>query len=390
MDGSIKRTKAIKEGNCQECKFISYEEQSGLRAGGPPGAMSCIIWNCRGLGNPSTVKELCDLAKKFGPSILCVLETQVHKSHVEVLKSTLGFDNAFAVSSSGRSGGLGIFWNNDKKIEFLPYSQYHIDAIVSEAGGDPWRLTCVYGEAQVSETFKTWDLLKHIKSSSPLPWLCIGDFNEVLHRSEHSGVQERIYTQIAGFREMVDVCGLYDLGYEGRSWTYEKKVAGGSFCRVHLDRALASPDWCGRFPLSTVRHLSAEASDHRPILLHWNQELERRHLKGKSRFQYEVMWETHEEFRPWLANVWQGEKVLTLNDLNRKLSEAAGRLAGWGKQMFGHVRLELQKLKEELDKLQSDPHRSGPSHAEIKITDKIIELNHREEIMWQQRSRING
>ena len=118
-----------------------------------------------------------------------------------------------------------------KKIEFLPYSQYHIDAIVSEAGGDPWRLTCVYGEAQVSERFKPWDLLKHIKSSSPLPWLCIGDFNEVLHRSEHSRVQERSYTQIAGFREMVDVCGLYDLGYEGRSWTYEKKVAGGSFCR---------------------------------------------------------------------------------------------------------------------------------------------------------------
>jgi len=187
---------------------------------------------------------------------------------------------------------------------------------------------------------------------------------------------------------MVDVCGLYDLGYEGRSWTYEKKVAGGSFCRVRLDRALATPDWCGRFPLSTVRHLSAEASDHRPILLRWNQELERRHLKGKSRFQYEVMWETHEEFRPWLANVWQGEKALTLNDLNRKLSEAAGRLVGWGKQMFGHVRLELQKLKEELDKLQSDPHRSGPSHAEIKMTDKIVELNHREEIMWQQRSRI--
>jgi hypothetical protein len=59
-----------------------------------------------------------------------------------------------------------------------------------------------------------------------------------------------------------------------------------------------------------------------------------------------------------------------------------------GKQTFGHVRLELQKFKEELDKLQSDPHRSGPSHAEIKITDRIVELNHREKLMWQQRSRI--
>lgn len=119
--------------------------------------MSCISWNYRVLGNPSTVKELRDLAKNFSLSILCVLETQVHVTcHVSILcmleglESTLGFDDAFAVSSSGRSGGLGIFWNNEIKIKILPYSQYHIDAIVTEVGGDPWRLTCVYGEARVS------------------------------------------------------------------------------------------------------------------------------------------------------------------------------------------------------------------------------------------------
>jgi hypothetical protein len=72
----------------------------------------------------------------------------------------------------------------------------------------------VYSEAQVAERYKTWDLLMFIRASSPLPWLCIGDFNEVLHRSKHEGVQERSYAQIEGSREMVDVCGLYDLGYE--------------------------------------------------------------------------------------------------------------------------------------------------------------------------------
>jgi hypothetical protein len=63
-------------------------------------------------------------------------------------------------------------------------------------------------------------------------------------------------------------------------------------------------------------------------------------------------------------------------------------LEGWGKSTFGHVRLELSKLKRELESMQAVPGRSGPSHAEIKVTDRIVELNHREEIMWQQRSRI--
>ena len=131
--------------------------------------MSCLSWNCRGLGNASTVKELRDLAKKVAPTVLCVLETQVHKARVEGLKNTLEYDNAFAVSSAGRSGGLGIYWNNNTRVEILPFSQYHINAIVTENGRDPWRLTCVYGEAQVAERHKTWDMLKFIKASSNLP-----------------------------------------------------------------------------------------------------------------------------------------------------------------------------------------------------------------------------
>jgi hypothetical protein len=151
---------------------------------------------------------------------------------VEGLKNSLGFNHAFAISSTGRSGGLGIFWNNKISVQFLPYSTYHIDVIIFKGSVDPWRLTCVYGEAQIAERYKTLDMLKPIKPNSSLPWVCIGDFNEVLHRSKQVGVQERSYAQIAGFREMVDVCGLCDLGYEGRNWTYEKKVTGGSLCRV--------------------------------------------------------------------------------------------------------------------------------------------------------------
>ena len=74
-------------------------------------------------------------------------------------------------------------------MEILPYCQYHIDTIVTESGGEPRRLTCVYGEAQVPERHNTWDMLKFIRATSPLPWMCIGDFNEVLLRSEHEGAQ---------------------------------------------------------------------------------------------------------------------------------------------------------------------------------------------------------
>jgi hypothetical protein len=88
----------------------------------------------------------------------------MHRSSIESLTRSLGINKSFAVSSSGRSGGLGLFWNNEIMIEVLPYSQYHLDVIVSEQGQEDWRLTVVYGEVQVSERHKTWDMLKFIRS----------------------------------------------------------------------------------------------------------------------------------------------------------------------------------------------------------------------------------
>ena len=73
---------------------------------------------------------------------------------------------------------------------------------------------------------------------------------------------------MAGVRVVVEVCGLYDHGYEGRKWTFEKKIPGGSFCRVRLDRSLAMADWCLRFLQVRVSHHTAAASDHEPIHLH--------------------------------------------------------------------------------------------------------------------------
>jgi hypothetical protein len=252
---------------------------------------------------------------------------------VENLANTLGYDNAFAVSSTGRSGGLAIFWNNEIKIELLPYSQYHIDAIVSPASEESWRLTCVYGEAQVRERHKTWDMLKFIKASSHLPWLCIGDFNEVLLREEHMGVNERSNTQIQAFRETVDVCQLMDLGYNGTPWTFEKKVAGGSYCRVRLDRALATASWCERYPLAALQHLTAAASDHSAILLPFEPTLEPP-LQAKL-FRYEAMWETHQDFKPVMDREWRLDTCTSMHGLERKLKGLSQSLSEWGHDTFG-------------------------------------------------------
>jgi exonuclease III len=99
--------------------------------------MSCASWNGHGVGTVATVRELRDFAKTYAPTVLCVVETQVHRARAEGLRGTLGYDKAF-VSSAGHKGGIVIYWNNETNMEILPYWQYHIDAIVTESGGEPW------------------------------------------------------------------------------------------------------------------------------------------------------------------------------------------------------------------------------------------------------------
>ena len=78
-----------------------------------------------------------------------------------------------------------------------------------------------------------------------------------------------------------------------------------------------------------------------------------------------------------------------MRELNDKLASLARSLTEWGTSTFGHVRQELKTLNEELERLRAEATRTGgPSHAEVKIVERIKELNHREEIMWKQRSRI--
>jgi hypothetical protein len=109
--------------------------------------MSLLCWNCRGIGKAATVRELRDLARQFAPSILCILETQLEGSRVENLADGLGFNKSYAVSSSGRSGGLCIFWNDEIKVEVIGYSRYHIDVLVENMVDMQVRITFVYGEA---------------------------------------------------------------------------------------------------------------------------------------------------------------------------------------------------------------------------------------------------
>ena len=64
------------------------------------------------------------------------------------------------------------------------YSHHHINAIVEPLnGGVAWKFTGFYGYQEAGKRKEAWNLLRHLKFVLLKPWLCVGDFNEIIAAS---------------------------------------------------------------------------------------------------------------------------------------------------------------------------------------------------------------
>ena len=133
-------------------------------------------------------------------------------------------------------------------------SNQHIDVVVRNVGSDQkeWRYTGFYAKAKRSES---WTLLKWLRCQSDVPWLCGGDFNEIMDNAEYFGTNERAEWQMQGFRKAIDVCNFQDLGFTGIPYTWDNRQEGVANVKVRLDRYLADPAFIQEYGATGVRHV---------------------------------------------------------------------------------------------------------------------------------------
>lgn len=62
----------------------------------------------------------------------------------------------------------------------LSSTEQEIHAIISFTSRPSWLLLAVYGSPRFAERRLLWDNLKSVASLHSLPWVIVGDFNEVL------------------------------------------------------------------------------------------------------------------------------------------------------------------------------------------------------------------
>lgn len=127
-----------------------------------------------------------------------------------------------------------------------------------------------------------------------IPWLCGGDFNEIIENSEKLGGPTRNQAQMNDFKMTLDHSDLRDLGFFGSPWTWCNKVEVGPhpLVYVRLDRYVATPSWIDMFFAFRVQTVGGTRSDHLAI---WIQLKFTGFVRKRRRpFKFEAMWTRHQ------------------------------------------------------------------------------------------------
>ncbi|XP_062005718.1 uncharacterized protein LOC133722875 [Rosa rugosa] len=309
--------------------------------------MDVLFWNCRGICNPSTWRALKILISQHQPKLVFLIETKIRdEAEFDRLRRNLGFAHAEGVMSVGQARGLGLFWNDDLRVSVRqPSTAWFIDVVVDEGVGFVrWRFTGFYGNPNAADLQESWDLLKALSDEDSLPWVVLGDFNEILLALEKLDGRPRSENQMRGFRDALGYAELADLGFYGCPYTWSD-----SETKVRLDRVVATIAWSDAFAHSRVQHLPPSKSDHIPILLSISSVPIRR-KKRYHRFKFESLWLHHEGCHEIVHQQWgrpiSGQPMFLVS---KKIERTSIALDLWQRSVFKNRHKVIMDIRVRLE-----------------------------------------
>jgi hypothetical protein len=309
---------------------------------------------------------------------------------MEKVRRQLGFDNLFVVDCVGRSGGLAMLWMAEAQIEIQNFSRRHINIIVRSylSGITPWKLTGFYGHPVANKRDEGWSILRHISTLEPGPWICLGDFNEILNESEKWGGRSRPRGLMESFQGTLEACGLSDLGFKGPKYTWSNCQEGLDLIKERLDRVVANRSWCEFFREAEVWVGAAISSDHAPITLHVTglapKQLQRRP------FRYEAGWELEPDYKRTVEKAWSvpSSNLDPWQNLLRKIGSCQKEFQQWRYHSLGRDKRIFQSQCEVLARLQGEE--LAVERGKMKEIQNELQLKmEQEDIKWRQRSKTD-
>ncbi|GFZ07066.1 hypothetical protein Acr_19g0000030 [Actinidia rufa] len=193
-----------------------------------------------------------------------------------------------------------------------------------------------------------------------MPWLLLGDFNNVLNDEEKSNGLPVTQYEVSDFMK----CCCYDIGISDLRSTGVFFTWSNNTVWSKLDRAMVNVKWGQEGLLAQVNFgLPGKFSDHSPCVI----TLFGDNDQGPRPFKFFNMWTKHEDFLNVVDSSWSMQVEGTaMFKLCRKLKVLKGPLKALNKMHFSHISARAAAAEEDLLQVQQQLH-DNPTDSSLQI-----------------------
>ncbi|KAL5543569.1 hypothetical protein UlMin_007353 [Ulmus minor] len=299
--------------------------------------MIILAWNCRGLGQPSAIRDLIALVRDSNPDVLILMETKIVEPVLVSRLRRIRFGKYLYVPPVGLSGGFCLAWRDYIDLEPVSISKNLISCLVfSNPVSSPWLLSAIYGPTRSVEKRDFWlNFHKEVDRFNG-GWLVIGDFNGVFYRGDRHGGREETSSS-SHMINAVDNLGLVELPSQGLKYTWSNGRGASQEIKAKLDRGIANADWWNLFPNADMKILPHISSDHSPVVLN----SEGCSSFARRPFRFEAIW-TRDRRSHWIVeHAWaKGFHPNPSTRFCRSLYHTRRSLSFWNKYQFGKAKVQ--------------------------------------------------
>lgn len=306
---------------------------------------------CSQLCSKRSNQHVRELIKRYRPELIFLFETHVPFAGSSCFWEREGYKCVAVEETQGQSGDVWVLANKSSLAVFnVIYSMPQCITLEIVSGSVSWACSAVYASPNFSLRCNLWDHLSNLRRSISVPWVMIGNFNDVSLPSEQRG---GIFSHMrAGrFAQMMSNCEMLDLDFFGSKFTWQRKCRGNTVSK-RLDRGICDDRWRLRFPEATIEHLTRCQSDHNPLLLRCSNTTSSRQWRP---FRFQAAWYTHKDYSGVVSEAWrqaQGDVVSALHNVSRDSLVFNNEIFGniWEKKRQLEARLRgIQRALEGID-----------------------------------------